>query len=164
MRIVAENGQEYRKDQYSDPYYRMFLSNTCLRESCYQCPAKGLHRRADITLADFWGVENAAPELIDGGGISLYIAHNEKGKRILRAIKSQTNGTSVEFAKAIEGNPAFFNSYKRPTMRDMIEKDIYKLSMNGLVRKYTYNPREVVKIVLHKLNLTRVAKKLLLRH
>lgn len=37
-----------------DPYMQMFLSDFCLRPSCYECKAKTL-RLSDLTIGDFWG-------------------------------------------------------------------------------------------------------------
>ena len=47
-----------------DSFMRMFLRNYCLRPSCYECEAK-LVRCADLTLADFWGINFVAPEMND---------------------------------------------------------------------------------------------------
>lgn len=37
-------------------FYRAFVGNTCLRESCYNCHFNELPRKADISLADFRGL------------------------------------------------------------------------------------------------------------
>ena len=55
-----------------DSFMRMFLRNYCLRPSCYECEAK-LVRCADLTLADFWGINFVAPEMNDNKGVSLVI-------------------------------------------------------------------------------------------
>ena len=149
MSIDSAKGYSYKKNQEKDPYYRMFLSNTCLRESCYQCPSKGLKVRADITLGDFWGGEKIVPELYDGGGVSLIILHNGKGKEIFKEIKSEIKFKKVEYNDAIKGNKAFNFSYKKPYKRNTIESDLDNLSMNQLARKYTYSPKEIIKFFLH---------------
>ncbi len=158
MKITLSNGKIYRKDQYSDPYFRMFLSNTCLRESCYQCPSKGLYKRADITLADFWGSEKIIPDIHDGKGISLFIGHNERAKEILNEILPKTVGKEVAFERAIIGNRAYFSSYDKPIKRNKIANDVKRLGMKSLVVRYTYNFKEITKLILHKLHLTKAIK------
>ena len=43
----------------------------------------------DITIADYWGIENAAPEFDDNKGVSLVLINNDKGNKIFDAIKEQ---------------------------------------------------------------------------
>ena len=63
-----------------DSFMRMFLRNYCLRPSCYECEAK-LVRCADLTLADFWGINFVAPEMNDNKGVSLVIIRSQRGHR-----------------------------------------------------------------------------------
>lgn len=151
MRIETENGTLYRKDKFRDLYFRMFLSDTCLRESCYDCPSRGFAKRADITLSDFWGVEDIAPDLVDGGGISLVIRHTPKGERAFNAIKDNCVGREVDVNDALKGNGAFFESYKRPALRNTIDKDIKKLDFPKIVWKYAYSKREKILAIIKKI-------------
>lgn len=56
FKVVYDNGsqQEYMFGENS--FYRAFVGNTCLRESCYNCHFNELPRKADISLADFRGL------------------------------------------------------------------------------------------------------------
>ncbi len=136
MRIETDNGTVYREDKFNDPFFRFFLRNNCLRESCYNCPSRGLHKRADITLSDFWGVENCSPDLADGGGISLVLMHTEKGRHAFNLMRAECIGHAVDFNKAIEGNKAFYESYTRPDERTKLENDIDYLSFEKLFHNY----------------------------
>ena len=53
-----------------DPYMQMFLRDYCLRPSCYDCLAKK-QKMADLTIADFWGINDVAPEMNDEMGTEL---------------------------------------------------------------------------------------------
>jgi hypothetical protein len=53
-----------------DPYMQMFLSDFCLRPSCYECKAKTL-RLSDLTIGDFWGIDTIAPEMNDSKFVKL---------------------------------------------------------------------------------------------
>ena len=46
------------------PYLNIFLRSYAERESCFECRAK-TQRSSDITIADFWGIEDALPEFSD---------------------------------------------------------------------------------------------------
>ncbi len=153
MRIVTEKGDVYKKSQIEDNYYRLFLSDTCHRESCYKCPSRGLNKRADITISDFWGVENVSKDLIDGGGLSLIMIHSHKGSILFNEIKDELSGHEVSFLDSIKGNPAFFVSYRRPKLRNEIENDIESFSMNELVEKYTVTTKDKIISFLDKIHL-----------
>lgn len=152
MNIEAQNGKIYRKKSTEDPYFRIFLNDTALRESCYQCPSKGLYYRADITLSDFWGVDNYYSELNDGKGVSLVLLHNDKAVKYFEAIVDKCTGHEVDFEKSISGNMAFFNSYTRNELRDSIEKDIDVLSIGKLAKKYGLKREyKIIKAATHTL-------------
>ena len=51
--IGFENRKQYLKEHSADMYIKAFLSDICLRPSCFDCQFKGIKRHADITLTDF---------------------------------------------------------------------------------------------------------------
>ena len=56
---------------------KIFLQNLSLRDSCYDCKFKKYNRISDITLADFWGIDNIMPEMNDNKGTSLVVINSE---------------------------------------------------------------------------------------
>ncbi len=70
-------------------YYKLFLRGASYRENCYSCPYASLKRVADITLGDWWGIEQSYPELLGEGGfsaergISCVLVNTEKGAQLL---------------------------------------------------------------------------------
>lgn len=67
-------------------FMNAFLSNIILRPSCYACPAKGGRSGSDITLGDFWGIENVMPDFDDDRGTSLVMVGSRKGGDFLNEI------------------------------------------------------------------------------
>ncbi len=57
-----------------------------LRRSCYDCKYCTVNKPADITMGDFWGIDNVDPEFDDGLGCSLLITHSVKGERIVKLL------------------------------------------------------------------------------
>lgn len=76
------DGTVYRKNGLDDPYIKLFLSGGISRPSCASCRFKGYSRVSDITLGDFWGIWDIAPEMDDNGGTSVVLVHSEKGHRM----------------------------------------------------------------------------------
>ena len=60
---MKENQLYIPKDK--DSFMCMFLRNYCLRPDCYECQAKK-NRKSDMTIADFWSMQNVVPEMNDG--------------------------------------------------------------------------------------------------
>lgn len=82
--LLFENDTEYSKTLKEDPYMLGFLRNYFLRPSCYKCIYAKLPRVSDITLGDFWGIDNKHPELDDNKGTSLVLVNTEKGREMFR--------------------------------------------------------------------------------
>lgn len=64
-------------------YMKAFLEDLILRPSCYTCPARSGKSYSDITIADYWGIQDRHPEIDDDLGTSLIIIHSNKGKEIV---------------------------------------------------------------------------------
>ncbi|MBS4807472.1 MAG: Coenzyme F420 hydrogenase/dehydrogenase, beta subunit C-terminal domain [Paraprevotella sp.] len=90
-KIEFENGNVYLKNKKYDPYMTAFLdTGFTVRPSCFECPFKGFPRYADISLGDFWGIEQLmSPVPERSKGYSVVIVNNQKGMDVLNNAKSQ---------------------------------------------------------------------------
>ena len=130
---MKENQIYISKD--TDSFMRMFLRDYCLRPACYECKAKR-YRKADMTIADFWGIQNVAPEMNDGRGISLVITRTDKGQNLIESIKSALKWKEVSYEEGIKGNPSEYKSVARPQQRDTFFEDLDKMSFEEMSKKY----------------------------
>ena len=138
---------EYIKSHNDDPYMQAFLQNISLREACYDCQFKKRNRVSDITLADFWGIENIVPEMDDDKGTSLVIVNSEKGKQIFEQIKDKIIYKQVNFEEAIIYNPSMTESVKPGPNREKFFENLDKMPFDELVKKYTYTPSAFRRII-----------------
>ncbi len=136
VQMETPDGRKRYNSMGYDPYMRMFLQDKCLRPACYQCFSKGLDRSADLTVGDFWGIQNVAPELDDDKGTSLVLTHTEKGRQALETILDQTDWKAVDLTAALQGNPAMLRSAPRPAARDTFFTDMENMSFEELRRNY----------------------------
>lgn len=97
--LKAENTVLLSSIFYNNPFMRGFLANVYLRPSCYECPAKGGRSQSDMTIADYWGIDNIMPEFDDDKGVGLVLINTKKGKEIFGNLELITIKTSYEFAK-----------------------------------------------------------------
>lgn len=100
-----------------DAYMQMFLRDYCLRPSCYECIAKKV-KMSDVTIADFWGINNVAPDMNDGMGTSLVLIRTDKGKSIVEKVSSCMKLKEVSYEDGVRENPAEYKSCHRPSQRD----------------------------------------------
>src|SRR5690606_10206612 len=98
--LLFNNNKEYLESHQKDLYMQAFLKNVCLRPSCYECKYKTIYRESDITLADFWGIQNILPEFDDDKGTSLLFINSEKGKKMFNQIKKHVSYCEVDINKA----------------------------------------------------------------
>lgn len=139
MKITYDN-IDYIKSHNEDPFMQAFLRDTILRDSCYNCHFKKKNRNADITLADFWGINNVLPEMNDDKGTSLVIIHSMKGKELLENIKNKIICKKVDFETAIKYNQSMIKSVKKDEKREYFFKNLNQLPFDKLVDKYTSRP------------------------
>ena len=118
------NEREYCSSMDKDLYMQLFLNNLCLRESCYRCKFKTIHRKSDITIADFWGIEQINPELYDNRGCSLVIVHSMKGERLIIEISNKADLVAVDLERAISNNKNAIKSARKPILRRFLVKYI----------------------------------------
>ncbi len=131
-----DNGQTYEKTVNEDPMMQVFLKDLCLRPSCYDCAFKQKSRQADITLADFWGIEHVASHMDDDKGTSLVLVHSEKGKRAFERLQGRVDFETVGFEQAIAYNPSMVESVKMPKKRQEFMKEIQAENFEKTARKY----------------------------
>lgn len=130
---MKENQLYISKDK--DTFMRMFLRNYCLRPACYECHAK-YYKKSDITIGDFWGIENVAPEMNDGMGISLIITRTEKGQILFDKIKTELEWKEVYYEDGVKNNPAEYTSAIHPKERETFFDDLSSISFEEMERKY----------------------------
>lgn len=132
---------------YSGVYSHLFLTDLMLRPSCYSCPAKSGKSCSDITLGDFWGIENVLPELDDDKGCSVALLYNPKAKSLIERMKLST----VAYNQAKQGNPSLEVSVNCPVNRNYFFRllndnrslvDIYRLcfaaSLKQRIRRFVF--------------------------
>lgn len=117
MSIAYKNGRKEMVPFYKDTYMNMFLSNLSLRPSCYVCPTKLHYEQSDITLADFWGVDQLHPEMDDDKGCGLILVHNDYALTLLQNLDCQLQEQRLD--EVIAYNPSIIHSVKEPVNRNI---------------------------------------------
>lgn len=138
---------EYKNSLDKDIYMNVFLKDVCLRDSCYDCNFKKFNRNSDITLADFWGINNINPNFDDDKGTSLVIINSVKGTDLFEKIKNQIIYEETRLEEAIKYNSAMIKSVSQNKSREDFFKDLDKLEFDVLVKKYIKNTNIFVRFL-----------------
>lgn len=138
LRVNFENGKEYCKDRWHDLFFIGYLQvGNFSRPSCYECQFKGFPQKADITLADFWGIEKIDPSMDQDKGTSLVMINSEKGQHLFDSIKDRIHWKEFTILDAKQGNPAMEGSLKSiPINREAFFVDLDKMNFESVAAKY----------------------------
>lgn len=111
--IKSDGSIGYNRTASSDSsYFDMFINSIALRENCYNCKYTNENRVGDITIGDYWGIEEEHPETLkqNGGllseknGISVSLLNTEKGIAFFEEIKEMFDYYESTFEKAAKRN------------------------------------------------------------
>ena len=149
---ISDNKHTYCKNLENDFYLKLFLDNTILRPSCYDCKSKQQGSSADITLADCWKPHSVCAEVADNDkGLSLVLMNSQQGNDLWSNLVS----TNVLFVKQVDSNVALSSqsaitksapcNSKRAMFFDAIDKVEFKY-----LYKYWYN-KSIVRSIKQKI-------------
>lgn len=149
-------------ERNKDCFMKAFLTNISLRPSCSTCLFKTKARNSDITLADFWGIEQVLPAMHDDRGTSLLVIHSEKGQRLLHAIEKKCRYQSVNLDAAVECNSAMIHSVAAHPKRNIFFSLLGNFPFDKLVNKQCrpkHTIKNAIRHILDKFHLLEIAKR-----
>lgn len=138
QKVILEDGRHIYEPKDINNFAKGYLlTGAYCRPSCYECQFKGYPRMADITLADFWGVEKVEKSLDKDLGTSLVMLNSNKGKAFFELIQNRIKSVPVPFEQAEKGNPALTTPLPKPKVdRDRFFEDLASMSFVDLSAKY----------------------------
>lgn len=117
---------------YKSSYYQMFLDSIIYRNNCYTCPYAGNKRIGNITIGDFWGIEEEhSTELTNRkikskDGVSCILVNDSKGKELLEKFGSSLELIESKYKKIAKHN----NQLNEPSSKKEDREKIFKLYSN----------------------------------
>jgi len=135
-------------------YCSHFLKGNIFRESCYSCRYIGLARSGDLTLGDYWGVENFHNEIDPAAGVSLVLVGSEKGKNLIQKCTETLKLIPTDAADAALFNHSLTAPCTRPERRSVIYKEIISCGYadwNRQYRRSAFCCRERIKFIAKKI-------------
>jgi coenzyme F420-reducing hydrogenase beta subunit len=134
IQITFSNGEIVNTTNQQDPFTIGFLENLYLRPMCSVCPFTSVHRPADITIGDFWGIEKYMPELDDDKGISAILVNTPKGRRIFERCQPGLLTRPAEVFQVLQ--PSLISPSIPSAFRSAFFADLDQLSFSDLQHTY----------------------------
>lgn len=148
--IEFEDGTR-KATQAVQAYSHFFQSGISLRPSCLHCTYRRIERAADITIADFWGIEKLTGKR-SSTGVSMLLGNTEKGVALIEALDAKAAEIAeVPFEKVkyrIQTKPA--KPSKDP---EAFRRLLHERGYEAVVDKYTDTSlKAAVRFALRKLS------------
>ncbi len=116
------------------PYVKIFYSKKALRLSCHKCPYSTTERATDITIGDFWHIEEKMPDKFDEMGTSLFLIHTDRGEALFEKAKGSFDWFESNTADCWQEN------LEKPTPidkdREKFWQDYYSHDIEYIAKKY----------------------------
>lgn len=118
----------------SEVFKNLFYGHNALRPSCYECPYKSIHHPGDITIADYWGIDKAAPGFNDNKGVSLVLVNTEKGQEYFEQAKNDVEWQETRIEDSMQ--PPLKAPFPRPKEREQFWKDFEEKDFSYIAKEY----------------------------
>ena len=132
----------------NNKYLMAFVGNLTLRPSCFSCPAKAGKSGADITLADYWGIEYLVPQMDDNKGTSFICCNTEKGKALIEQLNLQVQ--LADYYKSISYNSCIVKSTSKPVERQQFWNEYREQGITALF-SLKEKKRNVIKRIIKRI-------------
>jgi len=129
--LIAQNSTE-------NSYLKGFLRDLYLRPSCHNCSFKSFKSGSDITIGDYWGIQNIQPKFDDDKGVSLVMLNTEKGRNVYSLLCKDDRETT--YVEALIGNPCIEKSVLPHKDRTLFFYSFYNEPIILLINKLTAVP------------------------
>ena len=131
-------------------YVNVFYSGCALRPYCYKCKYATIVRKTDLTIGDFWHIEETIPEFFEPEGTSLFLIHTEYGVELFNNIKQCLFYKKSDIKQCWQynlerptekpkGREKFWNDYRRGGIFLIIKK----YGLNSLFAKIKYRINKI---------------------
>ncbi len=130
--IVLEDGRKISSTAESNAFMNVYYSNCITRQACYQCRYANIKRVSDITISDYWGIENVLSEFEDSYGVSMILVNTKKGNIMTDKIQGEKVETDLSKVK----QPRLIKPCERPSLRNVFWKEYIERGTNYVIRKY----------------------------
>lgn len=142
--IELEDGRIVYDPIEMSTYMRFFSTCMSLYNGCFNCKFRNseLNRPADLTIGDFWGVQDVISDFKGVKDVSLVIPNTRKGQHIFELIEKRSTEKKALIRECKDErykvfNPHLFEQTPIPNGYDLFWKDYKELPIEEFDKKYS---------------------------
>lgn len=129
---ILESGREIEIEDYA----MLYRSRDFMRPSCYHCKFASIRRDTDITIGDFWSIQEVDSGFANLQGTSVILVHTTLGQSLFE--RAAADGI-VRISKLEECmQPALVESTKPSPRYKDVHKDYEKHDLSYVIEKYIH--------------------------
>lgn len=118
-------------------FFQGFLKNLYLNKACTNCSFVDFPRDSDITIGDYWGINNYKSFKDDNSGISFISVNNLKGELFFNKIKNKIFLKKIPIEKAKDKLKSISLPYSQHYNRKAFFSELLaNASMSDLIKKH----------------------------
>lgn len=131
---VFQNGKSDDRSYLSQAHKNLLFSNLTMRPSCHHCVYVSTRRPSDITIGDFWGIEQCMPDFDDDKGVSFVLINTEKGRRLFDRAREYLDCRTAKIDDTRQ--PQLYYPTPLSPVRQKFWKDYFSRGYRYVVKKY----------------------------
>lgn len=130
----VKGDDSYHED---NAFYDLFFKvGTIGRPACEKCAFTSTDRVGDITIADYWGIEEFSPESYNPLGVSVVITNNHKGEMLAERMKQTATLVQRDFAEEKKHQKRLSQPVEYPAYRQQFWNDLFINGFAYVMNKY----------------------------
>lgn len=132
--IQFDSGKELVVNGRRNNYIRAYMNSYLDRPSCSKCAFIKEYRAGDLTVGDFYGVQEMLPQFSDGKGVSIVMINTEKGKKFFEQVQKNLEIQQITLEQGFYKNHKKASPYRNE--RTELFNQIDKEEINALLESY----------------------------
>lgn len=141
-RACFDNGVVLKNTALLSVFSRLHMSGYITAKACFSCPFSNMDRPGDITLGDFWGIENMNTAIPWKYGVSLMLVNTENGMELVKGLSDMAQKNQELFLEEVKSQE--YRKYQhnlsrqteKPELYDEFWKDYDQTGFEAVIKKY----------------------------
>lgn len=130
---VNNDGVLHEDNSFYDLFFKV---GTITRPSCENCKFTSLARVGDITIADYWGIEEFSVEKYSPLGVSAVITNNKKGEKLAEEMAKAATLEQRDVAEQLKHQKRLSQPVEYPPIRQQFWNDMFTNGFAYVMDKY----------------------------
>ena len=137
---------EIKRNKNVSAFMNLYYGNNITCDACFNCKFTSQDRVSDLTVSDFWGIENDNPDFEDKLGVSMVLVNSQKGNELFSGLNGEAMEANIENAK----QPQLKKATEKPEDYDVFWKIYKEKGIDYTIKEYAM-PRTTLKTIAYKI-------------